>query len=216
MSNATLDNNFPASWATLGTTITSAKCPLKSFGRRHARKPAFLRWLWAVRDSPVVQDLWPYRSYLGGIKQVENCCKHKSCIYAYIVVLYWWYGIHFSCIWTWEFEQGMARGLAMGPAKSHYQLSGLEGWTWGSQPLTVLYLPGSPLRHGPLSFRSDSKAMDQSLPSTTGFSSSLDQTANRVPGIQPCVVCRWFCSAETSSLLLHDEPLYVCVHYLYH
>lgn len=83
-------------------------------------------------------------------------------------------------LWLW--------GMATGPVERHYQLSGLEGWTWGSQPLTVLYLPGSPLRHGPLSFRSDSTSTDQSQTSTADFSSSLITRPTRHP-VFSHVVC---------------------------
>lgn len=66
-----------------------------------------------------------------------------------------------------------------GATKPYYQLSALESWTWGSQPLTVLYVPGSPLRHGPLSVGSDSKAKDHSLTPTPGFGSSLIRQPTR-------------------------------------
>lgn len=88
----------------------------------------------------------------------------------------------------------MARGLAGFLAKPHYQLSGLESRTRGSQPLTILYLPGSPFRHGRLSARSDSDANDHSLTLTPGFGSSFIRQPSG-SGIQPSGLVFTACAA---------------------
>lgn len=99
----------------------------------------------------------------------------------------------------WGSEQVIALGLAVGPAKPHYQLSALESRTWGSQPLTVLYLPGSPLRHGPLSVGSDSEATDHSLTPTPGFGSSLIRQPTRACYSAMWSVLRWLYSKDSST-----------------
>lgn len=62
-----------------------------------------------------------------------------------------------------EVRRVAAPSLAAGPGKPHYLPWSLEGRTRGSGPLTVFCLPGSPLRHAPLSAGSDSEATHHSL-----------------------------------------------------
>lgn len=101
----------------------------------------------------------------------------------------------------------MALGLAVRPTKSHYQLSALESQTWGSQPLTVLYLPGSPFRHGPLSAGSDSEASDHSLTPTTGFGSSLIRQPTRACSSTMWSVLQRLYGEEPRSLLHHSDQI---------
>lgn len=76
-------------------------------------------------------------------------------------------------ILKWSLGQVTAE-QSHGPGRPHYQLTASQGWTRGSRPLTVLYLPGSPpLCHGPLSFGSDNEATDHPPAPTSGVGSSL-------------------------------------------
>ncbi len=87
-------------------------------------------------------------------------------------------GWHRVCVMNTRIKLWAGHGM-VGPARPYYQLSALESWTWGSQPLTVLYVPGSPLHHGRLSVGSDSKATDQSPTPTPRFGSSLIRQPTR-------------------------------------
>lgn len=98
----------------------------------------------------------------------------------------------------------MAPGLAGFRAKPRYRLSGLESRTWGSQPLTILYLPGSPFRHGHLSARSDSDANDHSLTPTPGFGSSFIRQPS-ASGIQPSGLVLTARAAQRPPVVIHNN-----------